>query len=110
MSKLNNNTSLIEMFQIMCEERDELVDLIMKMGWEANYPANIEMLDFYGIRGKKLAILWEDCCNSDYEVFKTTIMLLMSKTFTQEEINIVLDEEHKIPLKIKYLLKIIKEQ
>ncbi|MEG0995096.1 MAG: hypothetical protein RSE91_03935, partial [Bacilli bacterium] len=42
-------------------------------------------------------------CNSDYEIFKTTIMLLMSKIFTQEEINIALDEEHKIPFLSAYL-------
>lgn len=104
-SNLNDNSSVIEMFLAMCEGKPGTVDILMEMMKDKERFLDILLCDKLNIRGNKLYILYNDCCDRNKGKFDRTLSMFRYGVFSEEQIqtNLGLDEtihfiDDKIPI------------
>lgn len=58
---------------------------------------NISILYHFNITGDKIYLLWNDCCERNFDKFDRTLLLLQSGVYTEEEIHRNLQLEYAVP-------------
>ena len=86
--RIKANMTLEQMLTVMAEGNPGALTFLIGMLTES--PAaflDILFLDSMGIRGTKLYMLWNDCCQKDMGKFEETLIAFRMGKFTRQEIH-----------------------
>lgn len=81
----------------MCDGNPGALQVLMQMLNDSNGLMNILACDSLGIRGVKLYLLYNDCCDRDFNKFNRTLELIKKNVFTEKEIEDNLNLTRAIP-------------
>jgi len=97
MEKINGNMSIMDIMMTMSEGNPGALTILMQMIGDPTGILDILTCDSLEIRGSKLYMLWNDCCERNYAKFKRTLAMLKVGLFSQEEIQKNLSLTRAIP-------------
>lgn len=98
--KRDGNMDMIEMIFTISEGNPEAIRVMKEMLKNPNGLMDILLLDSIDIRGSKIWLIYNDCCNQDMNKYNRTIKALIGGAFSEEEIqeNLELGKtSHSIP-------------
>ncbi len=95
--KITANMSTLDMVMTMCEGNPGALNVIMQMMRDPRSLMDILLCDSLDIRGSKLYMLYNDCCNKNNEKFKRTLMMLRCGIFSKEQIQANLNLPYAMP-------------
>lgn len=95
--KITGNMSTVDMIMTMCEGNPGAMNIIMQMINDPRGLMDILLCDSLDIRGSKLYMLYNDCCEKNNDKFNRTLMMLRCGVYSQEQIQANLDLVRAIP-------------
>ena len=97
--KINGNMKMTEVAMIMGDGNPGAIAVIVEMLREdpVGNLLDIIRLDEMDIRGSRLYMLNNDCCQRDPAKFKRTLKMLRLGVFTQEQIHKNLERDYALP-------------
>jgi hypothetical protein len=97
--KINGNMKMTEVAMIMGDGNPGAIAVIVEMLREdpVGNLLDIIRLDEMDIRGSRLYMLNNDCCQRDLAKFKRTLKMLRLGVFTQEQIRKNLERDYALP-------------
>lgn len=95
--KITGDMSIITMVKTMSNGNPGAFSVLMKMLSKPTGLLDILSLDSMDIRGEKIWLLFNDCCNQDMNKFDKTLKVLRCGGFTHEEIQSNLSLIRAIP-------------
>jgi hypothetical protein len=84
--KLNGNMNMMEMIFTMSEGNPGAMRVVMEMMKDPRSFMDILLLDSLDIRGSKIWLVYNDCCNQDMNKYNRTLMALRCGAFSEKEI------------------------
>lgn len=96
-AKLTGNMSTMDMVMTMCEGNPGAVQVIVQMINKPEGILNILLCDSLDIRGSKLYMLHNDCCDRNEDKFNRTLDMIGDGVFSEEEIHDNLNLIRAIP-------------
>lgn len=95
--KLTGNMNTRDIVMTMCEGNPGAMNVMMQMMSDPRSFLDIFLCDSLDIRGSRLYMLYNDCCERNNNKFNRTLMMLRCGVYSQEEINANLDLVRAIP-------------
>ena len=95
--KITGNMSTVDMIMTMCEGNPGAMNIIMQMMNDPRGLMDILLCDSLDIRGSKLYMLYNDCCEKNNDKFNRTLTMLRCGVYSQEQIQANLDLVRAIP-------------
>lgn len=96
-NRFSDSMNFLQMIINMSEGNPGALAVLHEMTKDAQMLINIFLLDTLEIRGSKIYMLYNDCCNQDYQKFEDTLLLIKIGVFTREEIYFNLNQNRAIP-------------
>ena len=84
--QLKPNMDMIEMIMTISEGNPGAIKVIKEMLKKPNGLMDILLLDSLDIRGSKIWLIYNDCCNQDMNKYNRTLKALIGGAFSEEEI------------------------
>ena len=95
--KLTGDMSPMDMIMTMCEGNPGALNVIMQMMNDPRSFMDILLCDSLDIRGSKLYMLHNDCCERNNDKFNRTLMMLRCGIFSEEQIQANLNLLYAMP-------------
>lgn len=95
--KITSDMNIMDMILIMSEGNPGAIGVLMSMIKDPRGLLDILLCDSLEIRGSKLYMLYNDCCQKNDGKFKRTLQMLRGGIFTKEEIHANLNLVYAIP-------------
>ena len=95
--RINMNMGLQEVVLTMCENNHGALMIVLDMINRPESFLDLLLCDSLDIRGVKLYLLFNDCCNRSKEKFSRTLLMIRQGIFTEEEIQKNLSLTRAIP-------------
>lgn len=95
--KINMNMGLQEVVLTMCENNHGALMIVLDMINRPESFLDLLLCDSLDIRGVKLYLLYNDCCNRNKGKFNRTLLMIRHGIFTEEEIHQNLSLNKAVP-------------
>lgn len=96
-TKIQSNMNQIDMIVAMAEGNPGAMKVLFEMASDPKRYLDILLCDEYGIRGSKLYMLNNDCCNRNMGKFDRTLLMIRCGIFSLDEIHQNLELVRAIP-------------
>ena len=92
-----DNMNFMDIIMVMSEGNPGAMAVIMQMMNDSSFFMDMLLCDSFNIRGAKLYMLYNDCCERNMCKFKCTLLMLRNGIYSQEEIEKNLSLVRAIP-------------
>lgn len=95
--KINSNMNSVDIIMTMSEDNPGAIQIVMQMMNNPRSFMDILLCDSLNIRGSKLYMLHNDCCERNTDKFNRTLMMLRNGVYSQDQIQSNLNLIRAIP-------------